>query len=192
MGEQAGTGQAALDGAAGSAGLVDRVAAGAGEFGPNMARHMEVARCVFQHFRDVLADLAQSDAAGCAAASALRVVHHDVARQMLGQLALRGTGLGLAKAAAYFNVGDLGSGRLVGRRNWRQCGVHQLQLSFMIEFLAGAPVAHALEIAQFQIELVDGQVRRLQSAVALLDRFGQRVDLGQQHIRCHEARLCQS
>jgi hypothetical protein len=73
----------------------------------------------------------------------------------------RRASFGLASAATHFNVGDFGLDRIVGRWNWRKTSVHQLQLPFMIELLAGAPVAHALEIAQLQVELVDGQVRRL-------------------------------
>jgi len=53
-----------------------------------------------------------------------------------------------------------------------------------------ATLARGLQIdqgRQLRIKFVDRQLGRCERAALALNRFGQRVDLGLQHIRCHEA-----
>ena len=68
--DETGAGQAAINGTARRARLNDGVAAGAGESGAHVAHDPEAAGLVLQHFRGILANLAQFGAAPLAAAVA--------------------------------------------------------------------------------------------------------------------------
>jgi hypothetical protein len=103
VGQQARSGQAAFDRAARHGSLRDRLAAGAGQPGADMAHDAEAAGLVVQDLRHILADLAQRASAGLAVAAAINtrrwVVRDRAARQMRGQFAQSGTRLGCALLA---------------------------------------------------------------------------------------------
>ena len=85
-------------------------------------------------------------------------------------------------------LATLALGLQIDHRRCVSLSVLRQQLQLLgVHLFAGAPVAHAPQVRQLQIEFVDGQVCRLERAALPLNRFGQRVDLGLQHIRCHEA-----
>src|ERR1019366_5362618 len=108
MAEQPGTGHAAFDRAARRQRLRDRAAAATRHLGTDVAHDMEAAGLVVQHFRDVLADLAQPGSTRLAVAAALRRVYHGAPRQMFGQLAQSRTLPGLALLAPGFDRRDVG------------------------------------------------------------------------------------
>ena len=87
MGQQAGAGHAAIDRSARCTGLHDAVARRAGQARPHMADDLELTEQVVEHFADVLANGAQCVQAGATGATCIGRVHHDLTRQVGGQVA---------------------------------------------------------------------------------------------------------
>ena len=127
--DDASAAQAALDGAARRGRLQDRVAACAGEPGAHMAHDLEAAGLVLQHFRGVLANLAQCGAAPGAGALWRWEVYHLLARQVPGQLPGGGAaGSRLALLAGVLKVGDRGAALqgVTGATRWYECNARRL------------------------------------------------------------------
>ena len=185
--------------------LGNRIAGGAGKFGPDVPDYLEVAGHVIQHFGDILAELGHSLAAVGAFTGAVigRVVHDLLARQMIGQrLALR------LAALADRSLGFGGVGLKFGfRRDFGLSGFKFLKTQFELFDLTAdafrrAAKLHAAQFGDLQFELLDLQrlvlhreLRHFQLALAgqgegvqfggISGQFGR----GERHVSIYQAQI---
>ena len=112
-------------------------------------------------------------------ASSRWAVDHGFAWQMLRQLTPSGALLfGATLLTGFFNVGDFAIHGIIGPGQWRQARAHELHLGIVVQLLAGAAITHAPQVRQLQREFVDQHSGRFERLLAVLDRSGQRLDLG--------------
>ena len=186
MGNQTGTGHAAIDRTARCRCLSNRVALGASKLGADVANDLEAARLVVQHLGHVLPNLLKTRAAGAAfAVRRAGAVNHIFAREVRWQSALvRRRGFLAALLAFAFKVGNISAsrialcylGRCANRLQRREGRAQKIELHLgAFHLLAGAAIAHALQVREFNLELLDGQAQCPDRDVALRDIFCQRL-----------------
>ena len=187
LGQQPGAGQESVHRPARGLGLGDGLAAAAHQLGPYMADDMEAAGLVVEHLADVLADLAQGQATGGAAAAGLvpgRPVHHGSPRQVRRQFTQVRARPPSALAAMLVQRGDVAA--RFARRDDDNFPTHQLELRVFQPF-AGAAVLHAPQVGDFELELVN---RELRTPELVLEVLHLRAEFGvalQGFVQVHEA-----
>ena len=184
VGNQTSTGHATINRTARCRCLGHRVALGAGKLRTDVADDLETAGLVVQHFGHVLPNLLQPRAAGAAfAIGCAGAVNHIFAGEVRRQSALRWLRGFLATLLAFtVNIRNIAAGgitlcvlgRCTHRHQRRECRAQQFQLRLGgIHLLAGAAVAHAPQMRELDLELLDGQAQCLDRDVALRDIFCQ-------------------
>lgn len=201
VGNQASTSHAAINRATRRQRLCHRVALGAGKLRAQVANDLEAARLVVQYLGYVLPNLLQTRAACAAfAIGGAGAVNHIFAGEVLRQSALLWIGRFVAALLAFaFKVSNIAAFGITHRvkgctqgHQRRQCRTQQFQLGLGgLHLLAGAAVAHAFQVREFDLELLDGQAQRLDRGVALRDIVCQHLDGLWQRLGTHRTLLCQ-
>jgi hypothetical protein len=175
VGDEAGTGLAALDRQARRRRLHRGIAGFAGVAGPDMADHPERGGHVLQHLADVLAALAQL-AAAAVRADRFGLVAHLLARQVRRRRLARGTRGGLRRLSGETCRRRLGQGRLA---------IFERELQLLdrpVELLGRGAEPRSLQRRELGPEAVDQRVARAQRGRLVTDDRLQRGGVGGERV----------